>query len=146
MFKEHDVAAKVTAFRSWVASAEAMAEKYKSAPTPIDFGEAKKLVRDKALIDSLEQLYKSSTPPPEVYEWSAEDKADKAKQIEEARAREAFTQEMIDDTVKEIAFMQANRTTRETSATELAEAYPDIAEEIEDEITRREWFKDTIAK
>lgn len=123
-----------------------MAEKYKAAPAPVDFAAAKKSVRDAQLIEALEKLYSSSSPAPEVFEWSAEDKAEKAAQIEEAKAQLAFTQEMIDDTEREIAFMKANRTTRDTSATELAEAYPDIAEEIEDEITNREWFKDTIAK
>lgn len=143
---DHDVASRVTQFRSWVASAESMADKYKSAPSPIDFTTAKGSVRDTELIDGLEKLYKSASPPAETHAWSAEDKADKSSQIEEAKAQLAFTQEMIDDTEREIAFMKAHYTTRDTSANELAEVYPDIAEEIEDEITRREWFKDTIAK
>ena len=123
-----------------------MAEKYAAPPAPIDFAAAKKAVRDVALIDALEELYKTAKPPAETHEWSPEDKADKEKQIEEARARLAFNLEMIDDTEREIEFVKAHRTTRETSAIDLAEAYPDIAEEIEDEITRREWFKDTVAK
>eukprot|EP00547_Thalassionema_nitzschioides_P001477 CAMPEP_0194205964 /NCGR_PEP_ID=MMETSP0156-20130528/5113_1 /TAXON_ID=33649 /ORGANISM="Thalassionema nitzschioides, Strain L26-B" /LENGTH=171 /DNA_ID=CAMNT_0038932367 /DNA_START=41 /DNA_END=556 /DNA_ORIENTATION=+ len=141
-----EVASQVTQFRSWVAAAEIMAEKYSSPPAPIDFASAKESVDDKALIESLEKIYNSSTPPPETHEWAAEDRSSKDAQIEEAKARLAFTQEMIADTEREIAFMEANRTTRETSATELAEVYPDIAEEIEDEIDRREWFKDTVAK
>jgi hypothetical protein len=142
----NDVASRVTQFRSWVAQAESMAEKYKTPPAPIDFAAAKKSVRDVKLIDALENLYKTSKPPAETYEWSAEDKASKLAQIEEAKDRLAFTQEMIDDTEREIAFLKANRTTRDTSANDLAEIYPDIAEEVEGEITRREWFKDTIAK
>merc|ERR1712087_603927 len=119
-----------------------MAEKYSAPPSDIDFASAKKTVRDTSLIDALEKMYKSSTPPPEVFEWSAEDKDSKEAQLEEARARMSFTQEMIDDTEREIAFLEANRTTRETSGNDLAEVYPDIAEEIEDELERREWFKD----
>ena len=136
----------MTHFRGWVAQAEMMAEKYAAPPAPIDFAAAKKSVRDVALIDALEALYKTAKPPAEVQEWSAEDKADKEAQIEEARARLAFNLEMIEDTTREIEFVKKNRTTRETSAFDVAEAYPDIAEEIEDEITRREWFKDTIVK
>jgi hypothetical protein len=143
---EAEVAARVTEFRTWVAQAEAMAEKYDAPPAAIDFSAAKASVRDKQLVDDLEKLFLAAKPPVESYEWSAEDKADKTAQIEEAKAALAFTQEMIDDTEREIAFMKDNRTTRETSATELAENYPDIAEEIEDEITRREWFKDTVDK
>jgi hypothetical protein len=123
-----------------------MAEKYNAPPAAIDFASAKSSVRDTELIEALEALYASGAPPSENFAWSAEDKADKSAQIAEAKAQLAFTGEMIADTEKEIAFMKANRTTRQTSATELAEAYPDVAEEIEDELDRREWFKDTIAK
>ena len=123
-----------------------MAEKYSTPPSPIDFAAAKKSVRDVALIDALEQLYKTAKPPVETHEWSAEDKADKETQIEEARSRLAFNMEMIEDTEREIEFAKKYRTTRDTSALDLAEAYPDIAEEIDGEITRREWFKDTVAK
>lgn len=138
--------AAVNQFRGWVAGAEAMAEKYKSEPAPIDFAAAKKEVRDKDLVAALEKMYTSSSPPPETYEWSAEDMADKKLQIEEAKGRQAFIQETIEETAREIAFMKANRTTRDTSATELKENYPEIAEEIETELENREWFKDTIQK
>jgi hypothetical protein len=57
-----------------------------------------------------------------------------------------FTQEMIEDTMKEIEFMKANRTTRETSGGDVLEAYPDVAEEVDREIENREWFKDTVGK
>ena len=147
LFKgDPEVASAVSAFRSWAASAEAMAEKYSSPPAPVDFASAKSAVRDTALVESLEKLYSSNTPPPETYEWSADDKADKAQQIEDAKGRLAFTQEMIDETEKELAFMKANKTTRETSASDLKETYPDIAEEVEKEIENREWFKDTLTK
>lgn len=122
-----------------------MAEKYNAPPAAVDFASAKASVRDTELIDALEAMYKAGAPPSESFAWSAEDKADKEAQIAEAKAQLAFTEEMIADTEKEIAFMKANRTTRDTSATELAEVYPDVAEEIEDELDRREWFKDTIA-
>lgn len=81
-----------------------------------------------------------------TYEWSAADKANAAQQIEEARSREAFTAELMEDTEKEILFLKENRTTRAVSYTEMAEAYPDLADECEEEIDNREWFKDFIVK
>jgi tRNA A37 threonylcarbamoyladenosine synthetase subunit TsaC/SUA5/YrdC len=81
-----------------------------------------------------------------TYEWSAEDKASSLQQIEEAKSREAFTAELIEDTEKEIAYLKANRTTREMSFTEMAEAYPDLADQVEAELDNREWFKDYIIK
>lgn len=140
-----EVSQAVSAFRAWASSAEAMAEKYSSAPTPIDFASSKSAVRDKSIVESLESFYKSNTPPAEVYTWSQEDKADKEKQIEEAKGRLAFTLEMIEETEQELAFMKANRTTRETSGADIMDAYPDVAEETEKEIEERKWFKDTMA-
>jgi hypothetical protein len=122
-----------------------MAEKYSAAPSPIDFTTYKSSVRDTSLVESLEAFYKSAKPEPLTYEWSAEDKAKKMQQIEEAKGRLAFTQEMIEETEAELEFMRANRTTRETSGTDIKEAYPDIAAETEKELEERKWFKDAIA-
>ena len=147
MFKgDSDVIAAANNFRAWVAKAEAKAEQYAAPPPAIDFGATKAVVRDKSLVDSLEKFYKASKPPPMTYEWSAEDKAFSQQQIDEAKSREAFTAELIEDAEKEIAFLKANRTTREMSFTEMAEAYPDLADQVEEELDNREWFKDYIIK
>ena len=136
----------VAGFRAWTAQANALAEKYSAPPTPIDFASAKKSVRDGALVDALEKMYKSSSPPPQTHEWSKEDQETKAQLIEDAKASLAFTQEMIDDTTREIAFLRVNKTTRDMSTNDMKEVYPDIAEEVEEEIENREWFKDTLGK
>jgi len=134
----------VAGFRAWTAQADTMADKYSAAPSPIDFATAKKSIRDKALVDGLEQFAKSFTPPAQTYEWSEDDKASKLQLIEDAKAGEDFTKEMIEDTQKEIAFMRTHRTTRAVSTSDMKEIYPDIAEEVETEIENREWFKDTL--
>lgn len=134
----------VASFRAWTAKADAMAEKYAAPPTPIDFAKAKQSVRDKALVEALESMYKSAVIPPETYEWSSEDQAKKAQLVEDAKSGMAFTQEMIEDTEKEIVYMRLNKTTRDMSVNDMKEIYPDIAEEVEDEIEKREWFKDTL--
>merc|ERR1712087_922406 len=123
-----------------------MAEKYSAPPSPVDFASAKKSIRDTALVDNPEKFAKTWAPPAEIYEWSAEDKAAKAQLIEDAKASESFTLEMIEDTEKEILFMRNNRTTRDVSTSDMKEIYPDIAEEVEKEIENREWFKDTLNK
>jgi predicted nuclease with TOPRIM domain len=141
-----ELIASVNRFRGWVASAEAMATKYSAPPEPIDFESTKKTVKDKKLVESLETFYKSAKPAPKTYEWLAEEKVDALKQIEEARSREAFTAELIADAEQEISFLKENRTTRDMSYTQMAEAYPELADEAEDEIDNREWFKDYIIK
>eukprot|EP00544_Gedaniella_sp_CCMP2646_P001582 CAMPEP_0202507034 /NCGR_PEP_ID=MMETSP1361-20130828/51508_1 /ASSEMBLY_ACC=CAM_ASM_000849 /TAXON_ID=210615 /ORGANISM="Staurosira complex sp., Strain CCMP2646" /LENGTH=171 /DNA_ID=CAMNT_0049141125 /DNA_START=392 /DNA_END=907 /DNA_ORIENTATION=- len=144
--RDPEVIGAVNDFKAWVAKAEAKAEQFASPPPAIDFEATKKDVRDKSLVDSLEKFYKASKPPPMTYEWSAEDKASSLQQIEEAKSREAFTAELIEDAEKEIAYLKANRTTREMSFTEIAEAYPDLADQVEAELDNREWFKDYIIK
>jgi len=110
----------VAGFRAWTAKAETMAEKYSAPPAPIDFAAAKKSVRDVPLVEALEAF------------------------IEDAKAGLAFTQEMIEDCEREIAFLRMNKTSRETSISDMKEVYPDIADEVETEIEKREWFKDTL--
>jgi len=122
-----------------------MAEKYAAPPAVIDFSGFKASARDTSLVESLEAFYKTASPSAESFEWKAEEKAEKLNQIEEAKGRLAFTQEMIEETEAELEFMKANRTTRETSGTDIKEAYPDIAEETEKELEERRWFKDAIA-
>ena len=139
-----EISAAVSAFRAWAASAEASAEKFSAPPTPVDFEPYNSSVRDTALVDNLKAFYTSAQPAPETYEWSAEERADKMQQIEDAKARQAFTLEMVEETEAELEFMRANRTTRETSGNDIKENYPDIADETETEIEERKWFKDTI--
>ncbi|KAL7459604.1 hypothetical protein ACHAWC_011460, partial [Mediolabrus comicus] len=141
-----ELSSMVAGFRAWTAQADAMAEKYSAAPGPIDFASAKKSVRDVALVDALEKMYKSSSPPAQTYEWSKEDQDAKLQLIEDAKAGLAFTQEMIEDTEREIAYLRTHRTTRDVSTSDMKEIYPDIAEEVEKEIENREWFKDTLNK
>jgi hypothetical protein len=122
-----------------------MAETYSAPPSAIDFASAKSSVRDTSLVEGFESFYKATTPAPEVHEWSAEEKADKLQQIEDAKGRLAFTLEMIEETEAELAFMKSSRTDRDTSVSDMKEAYPDIAEETEKELEERKWFKDAIA-
>merc|ERR1740117_183842 len=143
---DHELSAMVAGFRAWTAQANTMAEKYAGPPAPPDFAAAKTLCRDELLVVQLENMYATSSPPPQTHEWSADDRAHKATLIEEAKAELAFTQEMIDDTEREIEFLRAHRTTRDVSTNDMKEVYPDIAEEVETEIENREWFKDTLAK
>jgi len=80
-----------------------------------------------------------------VHEWDSGDKADKLQQIEDAKEQLSFTQEMLDETEGELAFMRDNRTTLDSDGSHVKDAYPDIAAETEQELEERRWFKDAIA-
>ena len=129
-------------FRAWVATADAQAEKYKSAPSPIDFAGAKKNIRDSELVDMMESFYKGAKVPAETHEWDAEDKAHKEGYLSQVEEQAAFYADLKDDLVKEIAFQKSTKTTADTTVYDYMCNNPTIHEEIEDEIERREWFKD----
>jgi hypothetical protein len=129
-------------FRAWVATADAQAEKYKSAPAAIDFAGAKSKLRDGKMVDMLESFYKTAKPAPETYEWDAEDKAFKTEYFEQVKEQAVVYAELKDDLQKEIAFQKTTRTTADTTVYDLMCNNPTVHEEIEDEIERREWFKD----
>ena len=122
---------------------ESMAEKYKKAPEPIDFASAKKRVRDTELVDTLEAFYKSSKAPAETYELSEEEKTDMEQKIAYLKELDQVHKEFLPILEKEIDFQKSNRTTEETTIFDMKLNYPLLHEEIEDEIERREWFKDT---
>ena len=136
-------ASHYNAIKSWVAMADAAAETYKSAPGPIDFAKTKSKVRDQDLVKILEDFYKANKPPPETHEWPAEDKQQMEYHLQFLKELDAFHKEALPVLEKELEFQKSNRTTSETTMFDMKVNYPAIHEEIEDEIERREWFKDT---
>ena len=126
------------------------AEKYSAAPSAIDFSSAKSKVRDAALVGKLESFYSKALSAgmikPEVHEWPEEDRAMRLAQIEEAKKTVAETNEMIAKAEEEMEFLQSNKTTRDTSCGDWKKIYPEIADEVEQELVDREWFKDNIVK
>ena len=136
-------AAHYNAVKSWVAMADSAAETYKSAPTPIDFAATKAKVRDQELVKILEDFYKAKKPPPEKHEWSKEEQEQMDYHIQFLKELDAFNKEALPVLEKELEFQAANRTSTETTMFDMKVNYPSIHEEIEDEIERREWFKDT---
>lgn len=131
-------------FRGWAANAESMALKYSAPPAPIDFGAVKTGVRDKELVSVLEAFYATAKAPPEIVEWTDEEKAMCQMKIDEARGDVALYQELIADTEKEIQFLKENMTTLETSAEDIFIMDPELAAEVDDEVEARAWFKDTV--
>jgi len=122
---------------------EAMFDKYQKPPPPVDFAAAKTNVRDSELVDSLESFYKSNQPPPEIHELSSEEEKEMDEKIVYLKQLDAVHKEFLPVLEKEIAFQKNNRTTAETTIFDMKLNYPLLHEEIEDEIERREWFKDT---
>ena len=136
--------AAVMNFRGWAANAESLALKYSLPPSPIDFATVKSQVRDKELVEAIEKFYTTAKAPPELVEWTDEEKAMCQMKIDEARADVALYDELIADTEREIQYLKDNFTTLETSGEEILLMDPDLAKEIDDEVEARAWFKDVV--
>jgi hypothetical protein len=90
----------------------------------------------------METFYKSAKLPAETYEWDAEDKKFKLDHMEQVKEQAVVYAELKADTLKEIEFLKSTRTSADTTVYDLMCNNPTIHEEIEDELERREWFKD----
>jgi hypothetical protein len=123
--------------------AEATHEEYQKPPAPVNFAAAKAKVRDQDLVDTLKSFYESNTPPPEVYEWPAANQEEMEHHLTFLRELDTFYKEAIPILETELEFQVANKTSVNTTMLDMKCNYPAIHEEIEDEIERREWFKDT---
>ena len=140
-----EVSAKVNAFRSWVNSVDTLADKYSSAPTPVDFKSTKaESIRAKDLVANLESFYKSTKLPAEVHAWDAADKAAKEAMIGQAEQDQAETKALIAELEELVSARTTNRTSRTTSVKDIYKLYPEIEKEVEAEIDDRKWFKDTM--
>jgi hypothetical protein len=120
-----------------------MYEKYQAPPAPIDFATTKKSVRDGGLVDVLESFYKASKPPAETYEMPLEETTKSEETIAFLKEADKLNKEFLPVIEKEIAFYETTRTSVDTTMYDAFVNFPSIHEEIEDELERREWFKDT---
>jgi hypothetical protein len=118
-------------------------EKYQKPPAAVDFTAAKKTVRDKELVNLLESFYKANEPPPDIHVMPVEEKTKSEENIAYLKELDSFHKAFIPVIEKEIDFQMNNRTTADTTLFDMQVNYPLIHEEIEDELERREWFKDT---
>jgi len=126
-----------------VATSEALFAKFQKPPVAVDFAKAKSSVRDQELVANLEAFYKSQQPPADTYEMPASEKQESDEDIAFLTEVEAYNAESIPILKEEIDFLTKNRTTRDTTLLDMQMAYPLIHEQIEDELERREWFKNT---
>lgn len=121
---------------------DALFEKYQTLPTPINFEEAKKTVRDKELVGILESFYKSTVPAPETYVMPEAEKLETDESIAYLTELESVHKEFLPVLEAEIEFQLATRSTMDTTVFDMKVNHPLMHEEIEDEIEKREWFKD----
>jgi len=139
-----ELIATINKFRGFLANADTMATKYSGPPSSIDFDTAKSKIRSKDLVDNLEKFYSSASPPAETYEWSAEAQAEKEALYDDSVAEVIAVKKDLEYYTAYLEKMKANRTTRDTTLTQIREMYPEVAAEVDKEIDNREWFTDVV--
>ncbi|KAF1336558.1 Syntaxin-like protein, partial [Globisporangium splendens] len=126
---------------------QAEAREYLKEPEAIDFDYYRSVIKNKDLVNALEENYKSIAFPtitPEELDTSEINEKETVDQL--------FAQlnEKVDDSKKRIVelqeligLMEETRTTLDTTVDEIAAMYPEVSEEIDDEIANYDWEKDT---
>lgn len=133
------------------------ARTYVKEPEPIDFDYYRSVIKNKDLVDAMEANYKNIAFPvitPEELDVSAKssDLPDELRVNEQETVDKLFAQlnEKVADSkarieeLKElIGLMEETRTTLATTMDEMTAMYPEVEDEIDDEIANLEWEKDT---
>ncbi|CAH0481516.1 unnamed protein product [Peronospora belbahrii] len=135
----------------------AEARAYIKEPEAIDFDYYRSVIKNKELVDAMESNYNSICFPtitPEELDAASKsaDLPDDLRVDEQETVDKLFTQlnEKVADSkarieeLKElICLMEETRTTLATTMDEMTAMYPEVEEEIDDEIANLEWEKDT---
>ncbi|TDH70181.1 hypothetical protein CCR75_008669 [Bremia lactucae] len=135
----------------------AEARMYVKEPEPIDFDYYRSVIKNKELVDAMEANYKSISFPvitPEELDISA--KSDELpeelrlneqevvdKLFSQLNEKVADSKARIEELKELIGLMEETRTTLDTTMDEMTAMYPEVEEEIDDEIANLEWEKDT---
>ncbi|CEG36966.1 atp synthase subunit mitochondrial-like [Plasmopara halstedii] len=133
------------------------ARTYLKEPEPIDFDYYRSVIKNKDLVDAMETNYKNISYPtitPEELDVFAKssDLPEELRVNEQETIDKLFSQlnEKVSDSkarieeLKElIGLMEETRTTLATTMDEITAMYPEVEEEVDDEIANLEWEKDT---
>ncbi|KAI9918147.1 hypothetical protein PsorP6_012800 [Peronosclerospora sorghi] len=134
----------------------AEARTYVKEPEAIDFDYYRSVIKNKELVDAMEENYKSISFPtitPEDLDAASKsaDLADDLRLDEQATMDQLYAQ--LDEKVADskarieelnelIGLMKETRTSLDTTVDEMTAMYPEVGEEIDDEIANLEWDKD----
>ncbi|KAG1698906.1 hypothetical protein DVH05_014324 [Phytophthora capsici] len=133
------------------------ARAYVKEPEAIDFDYYRSVIKNKELVDAMEANYKSISFPtitpeeldaaaksadlPEELRLNEQETVDKL--FSQLNEKVADSKARIEELKELIGLMEETRTTLATTMDEVTAMYPEVEEEIDDEIANLEWEKDT---
>lgn len=133
---------------------QAEARKYVHEPEAIDFDYYRSIIKNKELVDAMEANYKSIAFPtitPADLDVVTADTPEELRLNEKETIDQLFAQlnEKVEDSKNRIVelqeligLMEETRTSRATTMDEVTAMYPEVADEIDDEIANYDWEKD----
>ncbi|GAB9465016.1 hypothetical protein Gpo141_00002436 [Globisporangium polare] len=139
--------AALDSLRSVHGEIQAEAREYLKEPEAIDFDYYRSIIKNKDLVNALEENYKNivfpTITPAELETSEVNEKAtvealfaDLNEKVNDSKNRIVELQELI-------GLMEETRTTLDTTMDEITAMYPEVHEEIDDEIANYDWEKDT---
>ncbi|OQR92180.1 hypothetical protein THRCLA_22406 [Thraustotheca clavata] len=124
----------------------AEAREFAGEPDKINFAHYKNLVKNKDLVEALEQNYANivfpDIKPEDCYTAGRSLESDLKPSFDLLDGEIADSVERIEELKELIALMEETRTTKATTIDEVAAMYPEVLEEIDEEIANYEWEKD----
>lgn len=147
--------AALDSLRSSYGEIQAEARHFIQEPEAIDFDYYRSVIKNKELVDVMEANYKSISFPtitPAELDVVTADTPEDLRINEKATIEQLFAQlnEKVDDSKKRIVelqelvgLMEETRTSLATTMDEVSAMYPEVADEIDDEIAAYDWEKDT---
>ncbi|EQC35501.1 hypothetical protein SDRG_07209 [Saprolegnia diclina VS20] len=124
----------------------AEAREFAGEPEKINFAHYKALIKNKDLVEALEENYASivfpDIKPVDCYTAGSSLEADLKPTYERLDAEIVDSVERIEELKELIALMEETRTTKATTIDEVAAMHPEIVDEIDEEIANYDWEKD----
>lgn len=112
--------------------------------TPIDFAAYKgKLKFAASSVDSLEKVYSTTKLPQYNATLSSLETQRRAALMEMVKSTVDAARDELNQLNNQLVAAQGNQFTRETSVKQTFERFPVIGKEIEEEVKKHEWLKDT---
>ncbi|RLO08487.1 hypothetical protein DYB28_000933 [Aphanomyces astaci] len=119
---------------------------YQHQPEAINFGHYRDLIKNKDLVDALEENYRTiaypDIQPSDCYTPGRDLEGDLKPTFARLDAEVQDSVERIEELKEFISLLEQTRTTKDTSVDEVAALHPEIVEEIDDEIAALDWEKD----
>ncbi|TYZ63442.1 hypothetical protein PybrP1_007301 [[Pythium] brassicae (nom. inval.)] len=126
---------------------QAEAREYLKEPEPIDFDYYRSIIKNKDLVNVLEENYKNiafpTITPEELESAEVNEKATVDELFAQLNVKVEDSKNRIVELKELVGLMEETRTTLGTTMDEITAMYPEVHEEIDDEIASYDWEKDT---